>query len=67
MVLSCSGTVNDSRYMEEIATELSRMRVHYHKCGTTISVEYTGDEPGTIRRVRELFEALCPHSIFYSS
>lgn len=67
MILVCNGTVEDERYMNDVARELAGMGVPFTQNGVWLSVRYTGNEPGTARRIQEIFTSFTTHTIYYDN
>lgn len=67
MLLVCNGTADSEKNLTEICSELAALGVPYSVNSIYLSVRYTGSEPGTARRIEELFSKLCPHTIYYDS
>lgn len=65
MILVCNGTVEDENYLFEVTKELAGLGVPYSLTGVWLSVRYTGNEPGTARRIQEIFSGFTTHTIYY--
>lgn len=65
MILVCNGTIEDELCLKEIALELAGLGVPFTLNGVWLSVRYTGNEPGTAKRIQELFSELTTHTVYY--